>query len=437
MCRFSFYKGSPQYIHDIICRPGNSLVHQSRNAGYHPGCEDPSGKRNIVVNGDGFGLAWYGKDTSKGSCIFKLMSPAWSERNLRNISMHTESAVILGHVRAASDGSSIDEVISVNYDNCHPFVYGRYTFVHNGGIPDFSRVRRQICNALPFSLFKNIRGNTDSEHIFFLFLSYLSDTCKQLDVSELIEAMNKTISAIELLCKVYNNDVKCSLNIIITDGVHTIATRYRSDGDPPPSLYFSVGHHYNGELGNFQSQPFYSPAYKHHEIIISSCPLNRTDKVNEDMEEDTKVHEGWCLLRKNSMLVCYGDESDLSVVKDIKILHVKDVSISLPLCAKDDDISLFTKIRSATEDLDYYSRCAGLPESKDIRSDPTAHGTTENHEDRKKCPHQALVIENLEDNINIEVSNEDPLDPIFGVWRITKDSHVNDFDDTIDFMSYY
>ncbi|CAN0452082.1 unnamed protein product, partial [Scytosiphon promiscuus] len=33
----------------------HSLVLQSRNACFHPGCPD---KRNIRVNGDGFGIAW-------------------------------------------------------------------------------------------------------------------------------------------------------------------------------------------------------------------------------------------------------------------------------------------------------------------------------------------------------------------------------------------
>lgn len=64
-------------IGDLVVNPNNSLVCQSRDAEYHPMVEDPMGKRNIRVNGDGFGVAWYGPNSSRGSCCFKFVTPAW------------------------------------------------------------------------------------------------------------------------------------------------------------------------------------------------------------------------------------------------------------------------------------------------------------------------------------------------------------------------
>lgn len=72
-------------IGDLILKPSNSLVRQSRDARYHPGVVDDDNKRNILVNGDGFGVAWVGKDPSLGSCVFKFTTPAWSNANLRNL----------------------------------------------------------------------------------------------------------------------------------------------------------------------------------------------------------------------------------------------------------------------------------------------------------------------------------------------------------------
>ena len=66
MCRFLIYLGNPIKIGDVVVYPDNSLINQSRDASYHPGCIDALNKRNILVNGDGFGLSWYGDRSEEG-----------------------------------------------------------------------------------------------------------------------------------------------------------------------------------------------------------------------------------------------------------------------------------------------------------------------------------------------------------------------------------
>ena len=86
MCRLTVYKGRPVLLGDIIVVPENSLVCQSRDAGYHPGVVDKSHIRNIRVNGDGFGVAFWGQTIQTGPCLFKFVTPAWSNKNLISIS---------------------------------------------------------------------------------------------------------------------------------------------------------------------------------------------------------------------------------------------------------------------------------------------------------------------------------------------------------------
>ena len=62
MCRFVVYKGPKVLLSAITHDPEHSLVNQSKNGGYHPGCEDKLRERNLVVNGDGFGIAFYPRD---------------------------------------------------------------------------------------------------------------------------------------------------------------------------------------------------------------------------------------------------------------------------------------------------------------------------------------------------------------------------------------
>jgi predicted glutamine amidotransferase len=160
MCRFTIYKGKPKLIGEVVVDPENSLLKQSRDAAYHPGVIDTCNKRNILVNGDGFGLSWYGSDVSKGGCCFKFVTPAWSDTNLRNIGEHVSSQLIFAHVRAANSGHDHNEQSIVSIENCHPFTYKAFTFMHNGGIPSFSKVKRRIIDLLGDVTYDNIKGTT-------------------------------------------------------------------------------------------------------------------------------------------------------------------------------------------------------------------------------------------------------------------------------------
>ena len=50
MCRFIAYLGKPITADELLLKPVNSLVHQSYSAG----------EMSEILNGDGFGLGWYG-----------------------------------------------------------------------------------------------------------------------------------------------------------------------------------------------------------------------------------------------------------------------------------------------------------------------------------------------------------------------------------------
>lgn len=75
----------------------------------------------------------YGADSTRGSCVFKFITPAWSNNNLRNLGDYIYSNLIMAHVRAASSGHDHTERVIVSNENCHPFKFGRWTFMHNGG----------------------------------------------------------------------------------------------------------------------------------------------------------------------------------------------------------------------------------------------------------------------------------------------------------------
>jgi predicted glutamine amidotransferase len=210
--------------------------------------------------------------------MFKISTPVWSDKNLQSIGHFITAPVILGHIRAASDGHNKLEEVVISHENCHPFKCGRYTFMHNGGIHSFSSIKREVCNLLRLENYLEIDGSTDSEHIFALFLNNLCCKNIQLPASTIAESLNQTIAAI-LEIGAAHNIGPSSLNITITDGVHVVVSRFRNSSySQPPSLYYSVGSDYVAEEGNFttpESMPGELGQKQKNGILVSSSPLNK------------------------------------------------------------------------------------------------------------------------------------------------------------------
>eukprot|EP00599_Poterioochromonas_sp_BG-1_P016994 CAMPEP_0173167558 /NCGR_PEP_ID=MMETSP1105-20130129/22733_1 /TAXON_ID=2985 /ORGANISM="Ochromonas sp., Strain BG-1" /LENGTH=418 /DNA_ID=CAMNT_0014089119 /DNA_START=349 /DNA_END=1605 /DNA_ORIENTATION=+ len=345
MCRLTAYKGKPILIGAIVTKPNNSLLYQSRDAAYHPGVKDDTHRRNILVNGDGFGVAWYNSEqTQRGACCFKFVTPAWSNQNLQNIGDHVTSNLIFAHIRAASSGHDPFEKISVNHENCHPFSYGKFTFMHNGGIPKFSKIKLKLLNLLSETFFQEVKGSTDSEHMFALFLTILySKYPPSADgltipctVEDIIDSLNQMISTILHLCALAEIEDACSINICITDGVNIVATRFRNGPQTPPSLYYNYGSGFVCEDGVFYAKGGSKVA---NDIVISSAPLSKVSELEPDYCDGGECGEGlaesvapyvvseadigsWILMPKDYMLICRGDPENPHRVASIDLKPV-------------------------------------------------------------------------------------------------------------------
>jgi glutamine amidotransferase len=222
MCRLVIYKGSPLPLHKLIIEPPHSLIRQSYDAR-----EMLSGS----MNADGFGIGWYQPDLDPAPAVYTNPQPIWNDANLPRMANKISSGIIFGHVRGASEG------MPVNSANTHPFGYKNFMFMHNGSIDEFrSKVYPEIASRIRPELWDHIKGNTDSEHVFGLWLSYLGATeDRAYSLEEQTEALRKTIAYLETIAEREKIDIV--LNIGITDGVHVIATRYHF-GKRKATLYY-------------------------------------------------------------------------------------------------------------------------------------------------------------------------------------------------------
>ncbi len=227
MCRFVLYHGEEIRISSLVTVPLNSLIHQSFD----------NQEREEPLNGDGFGIGWYAPEISERPALFRAVSPAWNNQNLRHLARVTRSRAILAHVRAATVGLPVTRL------NCHPFSWGPFAFMHNGYLGGFRLIRRRLLRLLSDEAFALIRGSTDSEHLFALFV----DRYRELDDdSSHVERMARSLAAairqVEELRREAGAEQTSQINVALSDGAAAVATRFTSDRpETANSLYVQLG----------------------------------------------------------------------------------------------------------------------------------------------------------------------------------------------------
>jgi glutamine amidotransferase len=77
--------------------------------------------------------------------------------------------ILIGHVREPHIGA-------LRTENTQPFRYRMWLFAQTGTILGFERLRGRLLDSQPDFLRRNVRGETDSELFFYLFLSFLHDS---------------------------------------------------------------------------------------------------------------------------------------------------------------------------------------------------------------------------------------------------------------------
>ncbi|MFM9840188.1 MAG: class II glutamine amidotransferase [Cyclobacteriaceae bacterium] len=234
MCRLMAYKGTPVVIDKLLYQPKNSLINQSSNARE---IEEP-------LNGDGFGVGWYVPEVNYEPITFVSVNPAWNNRNLRNLAPKVKTDCMIAHVRAASVGD-------VSESNCHPFQYKNILMAHNGGVEEFGKIKRHIREPLTDELYNWIKGQTDSEHIFALLLNTLFKDHQSISPEAVADSFEKTFRTLKKMMA--DNGIKepAYLNMVFTNGLFLVATRYVSDPkEEPLTMYHSEGGRFVVENGD-------------------------------------------------------------------------------------------------------------------------------------------------------------------------------------------
>lgn len=231
--------------------------------------------RDYDTNEDGFGFAWIETTKPQTWNIYKQPLMYLNDANLKHMFHNTNffnHNIYIGHIREKNK-SIVGEI---HENNTHPFIYQNKIFVHNGTIKYFKHNAEKIRSFISPDLRNEIKGDTDSETIFFLFLTFLQKYSIETSLNKLFQLFKK-------------NNIEISANFIYGEPDYFVIVRYIYYNKKnytrlqyPPSLYYFTENPIENLL--ITSEPI-TPEYKlFHEntalIIKNQTPYTNFQKMN-------------------------------------------------------------------------------------------------------------------------------------------------------------
>lgn len=232
---------------------------------------------------DGWGVAFY---VDGSPHITRSPATAIDDHLFHRVSGVVASETVLAHVRKATVGHK-------SVLNCHPFQYGRWTMAHNGEIRSFDKHRETVRGMVAPRLRRFILGDTDSEVIFFLFLTHLSaygQLSSRLGIEDVTAALKATTQQLRETVDTGKEDEDALLTIVVTDGTTMAATQGGKE------LFYST---YKTKCGDRDTCPSLSPeceapteSGRVNHLVFSSEPI-RSENVWIPMDKGDVVGVDW------------------------------------------------------------------------------------------------------------------------------------------------
>ncbi|MBF9058574.1 class II glutamine amidotransferase [Rhodobacterales bacterium HKCCSP123] len=273
MCRVTAYIGPEIRLNKLLSEPDNGLIRQ-----FMP-------QQHAMLNLAGFGmLAWNDDAETDEPLAYRSTTVPIYDANLDSLSRKVSATTVLAHVRGIPylPGSGYGP------QNLHPFQFAgaRLALAHNGDVSDFGKIRVPLLAHIDPRLAAQIRGTTDSEYVYALFLSQLPDWTQDAEAEEIVRALSATLKVLRQVRSEVGAETRSSLNLVICDRDVLVGARLTLDYGvyPLPSdsaediyspylgLWFTSGHVFEcGERG----WRMVNGDQEHRAILLSSEPLTR------------------------------------------------------------------------------------------------------------------------------------------------------------------
>jgi glutamine amidotransferase len=276
MCRALLYLGRPVLLDDLLFQPDSALVRQS----YMP-------KMLNLLNLAGFGLRAWDPASHQPDKPYYYGSPSLPvfDRNLKNLAEKVRAGCVLAHVR----GVAYSTTVEISLQNVHPFQFDGlpWALAHNGDLAGIADMKPALAPHVKPQFLSRIRGTTDSEWIYALFVSQLRDPHAPADEDEVFSSLEKTLAILRKARERLGIAASSSVNLFIANGSQLAALRYCFDfgcyrtDDPARvheanlsylSLWYTLGRDYGMHDGEWKMT---GGAEHADSIIVASEPLTR------------------------------------------------------------------------------------------------------------------------------------------------------------------
>ena len=144
--------------------------------------------------------------------------PAHASPRFALLGAEPSGDVTLAHIRWASVGAAKD------MNNQHPFVGNGWVFMHNGTLENFDASRAKLEAEIAPEFRIGLKGTTDSERCFALFLTFLQGRT-DVEVPEAARALTRVMNLAAATCDEPGGYQRSSMNFIASNGKITVATR--------------------------------------------------------------------------------------------------------------------------------------------------------------------------------------------------------------------
>ncbi|MDP9151676.1 MAG: class II glutamine amidotransferase [Myxococcota bacterium] len=169
----------------------------------------------------GWGLGFY-----QGGEVLMRRRPIdeREEIDVAKVAADVRADLVVAHVRHATVGA-------LRTENTHPFRYRQWLFAQAGTVADFEQVRDRLVASVPDFLRSGIRGDTDAEVVFHVFLSFLHDAGRLNDglveLPLVLEALRSSLAVVDGMTAEVGAPA-ARLNLMVSNGERLIAV-HRSD----------------------------------------------------------------------------------------------------------------------------------------------------------------------------------------------------------------
>ena len=164
---------------------------------------------------DGFGFAYLHNNKWK---IYKNEMHYKQDTKIMSFIDRIDSmGIVIGHLRHICPSCTMRNIY-----NTHPFIYKNQVFVHNGALIDFEKDK--ICNYIDKNLSIHIKGNTDSEYMFYLLLTIKNNIYNNYPKLDEKIKLKKTFNKFFYILNKISKEIFA--NIIFATNKFVVITRY-------------------------------------------------------------------------------------------------------------------------------------------------------------------------------------------------------------------